>query len=223
MPLKHMKIGQQLLDMLASPEHAEILAQLHERRYKKGHIMFWPHHKEDMIFIVRQGKVRVYLGLEGKELSLALLGPGDVYATHTRAHVTAMEDTVLLTCPVFKFYTLASTSPSIILSLFMSLGKLLHGSISTIESLYFFDIDKRVAAYFYEQALVRGDETPNGILVSVGLTVDKIATIVGSSRQTVSSLISGMEKEGILKKIARGEYLVMNMDELQYLAHPCPE
>jgi len=216
-------MGQNLLQLLANPENAEALAQLSERRFKKGHIMFWPHDKEDLVLIVKQGKVRVYLGLEGKELSLSILGPGDVYTTHSRAYVSAMEDTVVYLCPVYKFYTLSTKSLSLSLSLFMALGKLLHGSISLIENLYFYDIDKRVAAYFYEQALVHGEESAGGLLVDVGLTVDKIATIVGSSRQTVSSLISGMERDGILKKMARGEYMILNMDELKYLAHPCPE
>lgn len=223
MSLKNQKFGQGLLDSLYRPENSDLLSQLNERRYKKRHILFMPHSKEDLVFIVKEGKLRVYLGLDGKELSLVLLGPGDIYTSHTRAYVVAMEDSVVLTCPVFKFYTLATKNQGFSLPLFMSLGKLLSGSISLIENLYFYDIDKRVAAYFYEEALVHGDETDDGLLVHVGLTVDNIATIVGSSRQTVSSLISGMEKDGILKKVARGEYLVKNMDELKYLAHPCPE
>jgi len=223
MSFRTQRAGQGLLELLSSPENKDLLTHLSERKYKKRHLIFFPRDKEDLIFIVKHGKVRVYLGLEGKELSLVMLGPGDIYATHSRAYVVAMEDATLLTCPVFKFYTLATQNPDFSLALFASLGKLLHGSISLIENLYFYDIDKRVAAYFYEEALVHGDDTPMGLYLHIGLTVDNIATIVGSSRQTVSSLISGMEKDGILKKVARGEFLILNMDELRYLAHPCPE
>lgn len=213
-----------LFEVLATDEGGKaVMSQFAERRFNKRHIIFQPFHEENLIFIVKQGRVRVYLGLHGKEISLAILGPGAVYCTHTRAYVEALEDTTILTCPTATFIGIASQQQAFISALMGSIGNLMTGAISIIENLYFNCTDKRVAVFFYEQALSSGKEVEDGIYVKIGLTVDNIAKVVGSSRQTVSTLISAMEKDGIVKKIARGEYLVRDMRELYLLANSCSE
>ncbi len=212
-----------LLEIINKQENKALADVLHERRFKKRHLLFMPHHREDLVFIVKSGKLRVYLGLDGKELSLAMMGPGDIYTTHSRCYVEAMEDTVILACPVFRFFKAAMQCEEFMLSFITAMGGMLSNSIGTIERIYFHDIDKRVAAFFYEQGLQMGEKDPEGIRLHVGLTVDNIAKIVGSSRQTVSTLISGMEKDGILKKQARGEYVIHDLEELRLLAMPCAE
>lgn len=219
----HQRARTSLLEVLTREENKGLLSQLNERSFRKRHLLFMPHHKEDLVFIVKEGKLRVYLGLDGKELSVAILGPGDVYSTHTRAYVEALEDSSILTCPSFKFFKLATELQSLNFALVTSLGVMMSGAITIIENLYFNCTDKRVAAFFYEQAILNGERTAAGTYVDVGLTVDNIAKIVGSSRQTVSTLISNLEKDGILKKLARGEYLIKNMDDLQVIANSCPE
>lgn len=213
-----------LIEALANDEGGKpILAQFSERSYNKRHILFMPYHEENLIFIVKKGRLRVYLGLNGKEISLAILGPGDVYSTHTRAYVEALDDATILTCPTETFLSPAHQQNPFIAALMCSLGSLMTGAISIIENLYFNCTDKRVAVFFYEQAANSGKEVKEGIYVKIGLTVDNIAKIVGSSRQTVSTLISSMEKDGIIKKLARGEYLVRDMRELFLLANSCAE
>jgi len=213
-----------LIEALAQDSGGQsLLSHFTECKYHKRHLLFIPYHKENLIFLVKQGRLRVYLALRGKEISLAILGPGDVYSTHTRAHVEALEDTTILTCPIDTFLIHANQQNTLIAALMGSVGRLMTGAISTIENLYFNCADKRVAVYFYEQAASLGQEVKEGIYVKIGLTVDNIAKIVGSSRQTVSTLLSSMEKAGIIKKLNRGEYIVRDMRELFLLANSCSE
>ncbi len=199
------------------------LSQFTECKFAKRQLLFIPYHKENLIFLVKQGRLRVYLALSGREISLAILGPGDVYSTHTRAHVEALEDTTILTCPTDVLLGPPNPQSALIAALMGSVGRLMTGAISTIENLYFNCADKRVAVYFYEQAARFGQEVKEGVYVKIGLTVDNIAKIVGSSRQTVSTLLSAMEKDGIIKKINRGEYIIRDMRELYLLANSCSE
>jgi CRP/FNR family transcriptional regulator, carbon monoxide oxidation system transcription regulator len=213
-----------LIDALEKDDGSKpILSQFTECSYHKRQLLFIPYHKENLIFLVKRGRLRVYLALMGKEISLAILGPGDVYSTHTRAHVEALEETTILTCPTDAFLSHANQQHPLIAALMGSVGRLMTGAISTIENLYFNCADKRVAVYFYEQAVSFGQEVKEGIYVKIGLTVDNIAKIVGSSRQTVSTLLSSMEKDGIIKKLNRGEYVILDMRELFLLANSCSE
>jgi len=213
-----------LIEMLTAGDGTRTnLPQFTEYSYKKRHILFMPFHKDNLIFYVKQGRLRVYFGLRGREISLAILGPGDIYCTHTRAHVEALEDTTIMACPIDAFINPANEQNAFLAALMASVGRIITGSFSIIENLYFNCADKRVAAYFYEQALSLGKEVEEGIYVKIGLTVDNIAKIVGSSRQTVSTLISVLEKERVIRKIARGEYIVLDMRELYLLANSCSE
>lgn len=213
-----------LIEALSKGEGNQgLLSQFTACRFLKRQLLFIPYHEENLIFLVKNGRLRVYLSLKGKEISLAILGPGDVYSTHTRAHVEALEDTTILTCPTEAFLSPANPQNTLIAALMGSVGRLMTGAISTIENLYFNCADKRVAVYFYEQAASFGKEVKEGVYIKIGLTVDNIAKIVGSSRQTVSTLLSTMEKDGIIKKLNRGEYLIRDMRELYLLANSCTE
>jgi len=213
-----------LLEVFAKDDGGgSVMSQLSERSYNKRHVLFMPFHEENVIFVVKSGRLRVYLALNGKEISLAILGPGDVYCTHTRAYVEALEPTTIIAGSTETFLNVASQQQTFIAALMGSIGALMTGAITIIENLYFNCADKRVAVYFYEQAVSSGKEVAEGIYVKIGLTVDNIAKVVGSSRQTVSTLISSMEKGGILTKLARGEYLIRDMRELYLLANSCAE
>jgi len=213
-----------LLEALAEGDGTQpTLSQFTECNYRRRSILFIPYQKENLIFLVKKGRVRVYLALNGREISLSILGPGDVYCTHTRAHVEALEDTTILACPMEPFLNPANKQYALIAALMGSVGRLMAGAINTIENLYFNCADKRVAVYLYERAASSGKEVPEGVYVKVGLTVDNIAKVVGSSRQTVSTLLSSMEKDGIIKKLNRGEYIIRDMRELFLLANSCSE
>jgi CRP-like cAMP-binding protein len=212
-----------LLEALEQEPNKELRAAMNERSFRKRHLLFMPHHKEDLVFIVKQGKLRIYLGKDGKEISLAILGPGEIFATHTRAYVESLEETTILTCPSFKFFKIATEHSSFTLPLISTLGSVLSGTLSILENIYFNCADKRVAVFFYEQAQLYGSKTAAGTYVEVGLTVDNIAKIVGASRQTVSTFLSSLEKDGVLRKISRGEYLVRDMEELQVIANACSD
>ena len=60
---RHQKARTSLLEILTREENKNILAQLNERSFRKRHLLFMPYHKEDLIFIVKEGKLRVYLGV----------------------------------------------------------------------------------------------------------------------------------------------------------------
>ncbi len=218
------KMKDGLLGVISALQDGEsILPHLNERTYSKRHILFMPHHNDNLLFIVKKGRLRVYLSLHGRELSLAILGPGDVYCTHTRAYVEALEDTSILTCSTETVIGLASQHQPIIGAVVGSLGGLMTNAITIIENLYFNCADKRVASFFYEQAMNHGKQMADGIYLKVGLTVEHISKVVGTCRQTVSSFISLMERNDIMTKVARGEFIIRDIDKLYSFVNACSD
>ncbi len=204
-----------LLDELRSNEYEQLCADFIKISYSKGQLIYAPGHTRDLVFIIKKGKVRIYLAMEDKEFSLALLEPGDLYATHTRAHVAAVEDVTLLTMPTDKFHRYMMTRPALSRTIISILGELLKQSFSIIDNLIFKDISGRLTDFFLHEAEHLGQSTDEGTLLNLDLTMEQLAAIIGSSRQTVSTVINSMQRADVVRKKERGVYLIPNMHLLK--------
>lgn len=204
-----------LLDELQDPKYESLCAAFRTVQYNKGQLIYAPGQDSDLVVIIKKGKVRVYLAMEDKEFSLALLEPGDLYTSHTRAHVTAVEDVTLLTMPTDQFHRHMVTFPALSRTIVSILGELLKQSFSIIDNLVFKDISSRLVEFFLHEAAHNGNATSEGILLKIDLTMEQLAAIIGSSRQTVSTIVSSMQRTEVLIKKERGLYLIPNRELLK--------
>lgn len=208
-----------LLDELKKPAFKSIFQEFTERSFPRNSLIFTPDHPENLVFIVKKGKVRVYLAFEDKDFSLAILEKGDIYSTHTRAYVSAFEDTQLLTVPTQKFYQLMMSVPVFSETIIKVLGQLLKQSFSIIDNLVFKDVSQRLVEFLLHEAGKHGRQSAEGISVKIDLTMEQLAAIVGSSRQTVSTIINQMLRAGVLAKSDRKEFLIHNPEILKEFPH----
>ncbi len=208
-----------LLHILEDKNYSSLLQQFNERSYSAKQVIYFPGQDEDDIFIVKQGRIRLYLSFEAREFSLAILGKGDIYATHTRAFVTALDDVKLLTMPTDTFHGFMSTHPDFSKTIISVLGQLLKQSFSIINGLAFKDVVQRVVDFLLYEAMENGISKSEGTLVRTNLTMEQIAAIIGSTRQTVSSIINDMSRAKVLVKKGRGSFLIANLDLLKQFPH----
>ncbi len=208
-----------LLSELDKSENSSFLAEFTDIHYPKNNLIYSPGHDKDLVFIVKKGRLRLYLAVEDKEFSLAILEPGDIYATHTRAHVQTLEDVTLMVIPTGKLHSYMTTHPALSKTIISVLGELLKQSFSIIDSLVFKDIKQRLTDFFIYEATHNGHPGSRGIKVQLDLSTTQLAAIVGASRQTTSTIVSAMLKEGILQKADRNVYIIPNIDLLRNYAH----
>lgn len=197
-----------LLEELEKPSHRALRECLSLRRYARKAIVFEPMHPEDLVFVVKSGRVRVYMAYEEKEFCLAVLGPGDVYATHTRAFVQAVEDVELLVAPVDVFRRRMEELPGLYTTMIRVLGALLGRSLSIIDSLAFKKVGKRLMEMLAAEAKSCKPQPDGGVLVDLALTTEQLAAVLGTTRQTLSSLMNGLSREGIVELRGKGSYFV---------------
>lgn len=208
-----------LLHILEDKNYSSMLEEFNEKKFSAKQMISFPGQDEDYIFIVKEGRIRVYLTFEKREFSLAILGKGEIYTTHTRAFVTALEDVTLLIMPTEKFHWYMTTHPDFSKTIISVLGQLLKKSFSIINGLAFKDVVQRVVDFLLFEAVENGAEKAGGTLVQTHLTMEQLAAIIGSTRQTVSSIINDMNRSGILIKKGRGSYLIPNHDILRQYPH----
>lgn len=204
----------EILRELESPERAPLRRLFSERAYVRRQLISLPYHSENKVFIVVSGRVRVFLAHEDKELTVSILKPGDIYATHTPAYVQAVKASVILEAGADAFRRCLEEFPELTYGMIQVLGNLLRNAFSIIQNLAFKDTRRRITEFFLHEARKGGAEKGQA-LVEAGLTVEDIAAVVGATRQTVSTLVNEMVREGLLAKRGRGTYLVPDVALLE--------
>lgn len=203
------------LQFLATPAGAEFLREFSERSYARGQVISLPGDASDRVFIVRSGRVRVYLADEQRELTLAFLEPGDVFSTHTPTFVIAAQPTVLSLVATQRFAARLAQEPGAVAATMRVLGLLLHNSVELIQNLVFRDARQRLAHVLLRFARRQGRAEAGGWAVPLPFTLTEIALLLGSTRQTVSATLSEMERAGLVARQGRRRLLIRDMARLE--------
>lgn len=206
-----------LLDVLSRPEHAGLREDFHTRSFAAGATVFEPRHSDNLVFIVASGSARIYLAYGGKEFTLSILKPGDIYTSHTRASVEAIEDLEVMIIPTDLFANHLTDHPALTKTMVHVLGDILYNAFGIINSLAFKDIPRRVTELFLAAIQEHGRKTDDGLVVELRWTTEQMASIVGSTRQSVSETLSRLDKDGFIERQGRGVYLVRDLDGLKAL------
>lgn len=205
-----------LIEALDSPEYGQLQGIFHERNFGKKQIISMPGHEEDLVILVKSGRVKVFLSYEDKEFTLSILEKGDVFTTHTRAFTQALDDnTAILMTSTRQFGQALVTLPQLSLIMVKVLGDLLKNSITIINGLVFKEAHSRLAQFLVQAAEDKAQFVEGQLKLNLGLNVEEIAHIIGASRQTVSLMLNDFYKAGILEKESRQTLIIKNMESLK--------
>ncbi|GAV25368.1 transcriptional regulator [Carboxydothermus islandicus] len=207
-----------LLDLLNSEEYSWLLKEFREQRFSKKAIIYTPYTEKNLVFLVKSGRVRVYLTYEDKEFTLAILEAGDIFCTHTRAFIQAMEETTILYTDIHNFQNIVVEFPAFSLNMVKVLGDLLKNSLTIINGLVFKDARLRLAEFLVQAATDTGIKVPQGIKLELGLNTEEIALMLGTTRQTVSVLLNDFKKMGILERVNQRTLLLKDLQKLKEIS-----
>jgi len=215
MPAKMKLTNVDLLKLFESTEYADVAKGFKEQKYEKKSLICTPYDEGNRLFIVKKGRLRVFLSYEDREFTLALLEPGDIFSTHTRAYAEALDDSVIFLGNTRQFQQKVVENPEITLVMVKVLGELLKNSITIIEGLAFKDARLRLLDFLVSAAEDRGRPHSKGLSVELGLNTEEIALLVGTTRQTISTLLNELIKFEIIEKIDRRTLLIRDIARLK--------
>ncbi|MFH1914385.1 MAG: Crp/Fnr family transcriptional regulator [Pseudomonadota bacterium] len=210
--------GVNLLDELKRDELGDLHDIFNERSWPAGAVIFDADETDNLVFIIAEGRVRIYLAYEDKEFTLGILGPGDLYATHAGCYVQAFDDARLLAADVHAVKRCMTEVPAFTRTMVRVLGNILQNTFSIIGGLAFKDIYDRLMDYILIQARDNGVEEDGGLVITLGLTVEQLAQLLGATRQTVSTLLNDMVRAGLLEKRGRGRFYIPELAALERAA-----
>jgi CRP-like cAMP-binding protein len=178
------------------------------RELGKGQLLSTPRQPLNQVFIVRSGRLRVYLASDARELSLAILEAGDIYSTHTPTFVRSLEAAELWVIGMREFAVKLAQEPAVAPLVMRVLGRILNNAVSLMEDLAFRDVPARLARFLIRQAEQRGVPCAEGCELPLNLGTEDIACLLGTTRQSVSSLINQWQREGLLTRRGRRSLLI---------------
>lgn len=207
-------LNENLLDHLQRPEFAALRQALQTRQITKNGFICQPGSPHNDIFIVTRGRARVYLGYEDKEFNLAILAPGDIYSTHTGTYVQAMEEMEILVMDALTFRQHMAQSSEVNMAIIKVLGNVLKSSFNIIDGLVFKDAACRLLALLINEAKRHEPQQDGTVVLHINLSVEQIARMVGSSRQTVSTQLNRLIRRKLIRKQGRGAFVIPDISAL---------
>lgn len=158
------------------------------------------------IYFVLDGSVRVQVLREnGAEITLTLLGPGDVVGEMSLVHengrsarVITRKETTLLWMERRAFERLLELSPHLARNLVHELSARLQSANERLLSIATLDVTGRVARLILELAERYGKPVPGeGVHIFFPVTQGEIAEMIAATRERVNQIMVRLKKSGV--------------------------
>jgi len=213
-----------LFDRLGEPELRRIAELSRMREFPRGQLILGPDSDSDQIYLVKAGRVKIStISPGGKEQILALLERGDVFGelapteTPVPTHVEAFDHAVVCILHRTLFEEILRHTPEVGLRVIRALARRLRAAQQEIEDLALRSVPGRVAALLLRLAEEYGEPHEQGIRLSLRLTHQDLAHMVGSTRETVTALINRFRDEGLIT-VDHRILVIVERDRLRLVA-----
>lgn len=158
------------------------------------------------IYLVVDGMVKlVSASEEGKEITFAILGPGEIIGEcslldgleHAES-VTALEPTELLAFERRDFITFLQEHPSFAFELLRTISARLRWTTELAEDISLLPLSIRLAKKVLALARAYGIDTANGIRIGLHLCQQDLANMVGTTRESVNKQLALWQEENLV-------------------------
>lgn len=197
--------GGTFLAALSDAERRALLACGTVRTWSRGTALFHERQASDRVIVIRQGRVKlVAMTEEGREVLLAIAGPGDVVGELSAldgrprsATALAVEEVEAITLPPVELVSLLEGSPGAALAVIRQLAGRLRDADRKRVEFAAHDSVGRVAARLVELCERFGAQDVEGHThIDLPLSQDELAGWVGSSRESVAKALQTMRRAG---------------------------
>ncbi len=161
------------------------------------------------VWVVASGGVKlVHLTDEGRKLIEDVIDPGGFFGSLSPSpdqelFVQGLEDSVLLGVPQPVLWQVMGRNGGIALSVIQALDERQRRLSRRVTSLVFKSVEVRVVETILQMCKDYPEKCSHGVALDVRLSQQDLADLVGASRESVSRVISQMQKRDYVHRIGR--------------------
>jgi CRP/FNR family transcriptional regulator, cyclic AMP receptor protein len=208
---------------LSPTELARVNDRLGQTKFAAGATVLTATQPGEAAYVVLSGTLKVStLQSNGRELTLAVLGPGEVVGelavadrAGRSADVVALEPSMLLWIDRGSFDQLRRDIPAISDNLIRLLARRLRLANAQLQAMATLDVHGRVARQLLALADALGEETAAGVRIPVRLTQSELASLIGATRVRVNEVLVSFKRRRLLAIDAQHRITIRDRAELE--------
>jgi len=205
-----------------TPDQAEHLeSRSKARKFRRGDLIYLPSDSSDSVLLMAAGRVKIYhITGEGKQAVLTFIDPGELFGElalfesgRREEFAEAMEASTVVMIPSNALQQLMEVHPNVSFGINRLLGLRRQRIERRLKSLLFRSNRERLIHLLLELAEKYGRSNTDGTLLGIRLSHQDLASIIGSTRETVTVVLGELQSEGALT-IRRRQIILKRLDQL---------
>jgi CRP/FNR family cyclic AMP-dependent transcriptional regulator len=217
------------LHEFSSEERNELREAAGANDYGPGEMIFSPEPNPDSVYLLERGLVRIFrLSAAGSETTFGYVAPGEVFGELAgfgdyprESFAQTVHKSRAWKIPREVFQEVLRRKPDLVMAITRQIGERLKRIESRVEDLVFRDVRSRVSHILLELAEDFGQSDDGGMVIESLPTQSELATLVGSTRQTVNATLRELQTEGLIGRWQR-RVVLLRPEELRRVSLSVP-
>jgi len=196
-----------LFDGLDDRALLDLTGNLQRRVLHSGDVIFHQGDSGAACYLIQEGRVRIFvLDEDGHELSVRVIGPGEIIGemalfddSPRSASAVAMTETRFLILQQRVLQQCIHEHPHFAISLLQTLSRRLRQSNDQAGRLASMTVEERLLRQIRAFAKTTGKPMRGSVRITMPLTQSELASLVGTSRESVNRALANLRKQGKLR------------------------
>jgi len=172
----------------------------------KEHRFYWTDELSDTVYLIKEGRIKLSrTSPEGREVTLDLLGPGEIFGElsltgeEQRNHTAeAVEPSLVCAFSRKQFTGVLQRHPEMAFRIIKLIGFRFRELESRLEDLAFQSVAQRVRGTLRRLAAKHGIPAPDRV-IRLPITQKDLAFLIGASREAVAEELAHLKQQGFLQ------------------------
>ena len=216
----------QLFERMAPESLSEVELASRIRNFSKKSPIYLPSDHSNDVFLLASGRIKLcHITPEGKQSILAFIEPGELFGElavldggQREEYAEALEKSTVVLIPRVTIERMMETHADLTMGITKMIGLRRRRIERRLKNLLFLSNRERLIHLILDLAEQYGRTSSEGIELTIKLSHQELANVIGSTRETVTVLLGEMQLEGLLK-VGRRKIVVRKMESLAASVH----
>jgi len=208
-----------LFKQLSEDQLARLEGRARLKTFPKGGTVYLPSDNSDGAFLLVEGRIRLCsITADGKQSIMAYVDPGELFGElaliesgerEERAEAAQKSTVVLL--PGDELRHMMEESARLTLGVTKLIGLRRKRIERRVRNLLYRSNREKISHLLIELAEQYGRKTDEGVLLNIKLSHQELASMIGATRETVTTTLGEMQLDGLLK-LSRQTIVLRNIE-----------
>ena len=165
--------------------------------------------------IVRRGRLRCFASVDGKELTLFTLDPGDALPLHASSMFEVKKDGEVVVMSGKAYQDIVQSDPDLARSAMPAMSRMLQRAMRMTEDIVFRCVRYRLVQALCEAAERDGRAGNDGVVLDAPPSAEEFAMQIGATRQSVSTIIAELIRDRLIRRLDAAAIVIADLDRLK--------